>query len=420
MKQAAPLQSFPIDAVREQFPSLHATDDGKPRVYLDNPAGTQVPRSVADAAANALLHCNANLGGYFRTSRIAESVVQKAHEAMAAFVNASSYREVVIAQSMTNLTFHMAQSIARTLKSGDEIVLTRMDHDGNIGPWLMMAEDLGVTVRWVAFNRESWVIAPEDLRAVLSERTKLVALNYASNLTGSINDIAALTAIAKETGALVVVDAVQYAPHGLIDVQALNCDMLACSSYKFFGPHLGILWAREALLESLTAYKVRPQTAELPWKFETGTPQIELQAALTATVDYFDWLGKTCGAEGSARECITAAFAHSRTYETTLVSRLIDGLKHMPRVQIHGITDPSQFDRRVPTVSFNVDGHSPHDIARALAAENVFVWSGNNFALELVRALGLPEDEGVVRIGAAHYNTTAEIDAALAALEHAL
>ncbi len=414
------MSTFPIDAVRAAFPSLAFTDAGKPRTYLDNPAGTQVPSRVAEAAAKALIETNANLGGFFVTSRAAEGVVEHAHRAMATFLNARSYREIVVAQSMTNLTFHIARSIGRTLKAGDEIVVTRMDHDGNIAPWLTLAEDLGLTVRWVPFDRHSWVIEPEAFAAVLSERTRLVALNYASNLTGSINDVTALTRLAKQRGALVYVDAVQFAPHGLVDVQSIGCDFLACSSYKFFGPHLGILWGREELLADLFAYKARPATSELPWKFETGTPQIELQAALSATVDYFTWLGKSVGASDSERERIAAAFTASIQWERTLVQRLIDGLTAIPGVTIYGITDASRFDSRVPTVSFRHANHSPPDIAAALADENIFVWSGNNYALEVVRSIGVEEDEGVLRIGMAHYNTPADVDRALEALRRIL
>jgi cysteine desulfurase family protein (TIGR01976 family) len=406
-------KAFPIDAIRSCFPSLSVTDDGAARTYLDNPAGTQVPKRVADAAAHTLIYANANLGGAFVTSLAAEAVVQRAHEAMATFLGASSYREVAIAQSMTNHTFALSRSIGRTLQRGDEIVVTRMDHDGNVGPWLMLAEDLGLTVRWVEFNEHSWRIEPDALSAQLSSRTRLVALNYASNLTGSINDVTTLTKRAKQAGALVYVDAVQFAPHGTIDVEAIGCDFLACSSYKFFGPHLGIVWGRESLLEELEAYKVRPATTELPWKFETGTPQIELQAALTATVEYVAWLGRQCGAVGDERAQVAGAFGASIPWERELAARLIDGLKRIGDVTIYGITEPADFGARVPTVSFRHARIAPDVIARALAKENVFVWSGHNYALEIVRQLGIPEDEGVVRIGAAHYNTLEEIDRTL-------
>ncbi len=410
------MTAFPIDAVRAQFPALALRDAGQARVYLDNPAGTQVPQRVADAAARCLLETNANLGGYFRTSELAEERVLRAHKAMATMLGAASEREIVVAQSMTNLTFHLSRSIGRRIGPGDEIVVTRMDHDGNIAPWLMMAEERGATIRWLDFDGDSWTIEPAALDAVLSERTKLVALNYASNLTGSINDVRALVSKVHAAGALCYVDAVQLAPHDFIDVQALGCDFLACSSYKFFGPHLGIVYGREGLLDELIAYKVRPATDELPWRYETGTPQIELQAALGATVEYLAWLGTLCGATGSERERICAAFSAASVYERQLVARLIAGLQQIPEVTIYGITDQSRYGSRVPTVSFTHATRTTDEIARDLAGRNIFVWSGNNYALEIVRALGLEESAGVVRIGLAHYNTGSEVDVVLEAL----
>lgn len=394
--------NFPIDEVRAQFPALAVTDAGTPRVYLDNPAGTQVPSRVAEAAARCLLETNANLGGYFTTSLAAEEVVVGAHRAMARFLGASSEREVIIGPSMTSLTFEMSRSIGRRLKAGDEIVVTRMDHDGNISPWLALAEDRDLVVRWVPFDEERWAIEPQALDAVLSDKTRLVALNYASNLTGSINDVRALVERVHGAGALAYVDAVQYAPHGKIDVQAIGCDFLACSSYKFFGPHLGIVWGRESLLEALYAYKVRPQTTELPYKFETGTPQIEQLAALGATVEYLE------------------ALPPFEAYERGLAERLITGLRQIPGVRIIGISDPAHYDRRVPTVSFVHDASRPSEIAQALARRNVLVWSGHNFALETVRQLGIDETQGVVRIGIAHYNTLAEIDLTVDAVASAI
>ncbi|MDP9110719.1 MAG: cysteine desulfurase-like protein [Candidatus Eremiobacteraeota bacterium] len=414
------MKPFPIDAVRKEFPSLSIADDGQPRIYADNPAGTQVPQRVAQAASRCLIESNANLGGYFRTSVLAGAQVDLAHRAMVTMLGAASAAEVIIAQSMTNLTFHVSRSIANMLAPGDEVVVTRMDHDGNVAPWLMMAQDRGLTVRWVDFDKDTWTILPEALDAVLTPRTRLVALNYASNLTGSINDIAALIERVHAAGALAYIDAVQLAPHEFIDVKALGCDFLACSSYKFFGPHLGILWGREALLEDLVAYKVRPATNDLPSRFELGTPQIELQAALAAAVGYFVWLGEACGGSGTPRELIQYAFAAATAYERTLASALIEGLKRFPGVTVHGIVDPARYGSRVPTVSFTHDSKSTDSIARALAAKNIFVWSGNNYALEVVRSLGLDENSGVVRIGLAHYNTAREVQEILKAVEAAI
>lgn len=402
--------TFPIDSVRGDFPALALTDGGKRRIYLDNPAGTQVPRAVADAVARCLLETNANLGGFFPTTVAAGDVVDAAHEAMADFLGALSAEEIIIGANMTTLTYHMSRTLGRDWKPGDEIIVTRMDHEGNVSPWLQLAEDRGLTVRFLPFDTGSWQVEEEALSALLSERTRLVALNYASNLTGSINRVKALTARAKAVGAIVYVDAVQFAPHGLVDVQELGCDFLACSAYKFFGPHMGILWGRRALIDNLVPYKLRCSSNALPERFELGTPQIELMAGLSAAVGYFEALGARAGGEGSRRDRIAAAFAASIAYENRLATRLIDGLSAIGGLTIQGITDPARIGERVPTVSFTVEGIAPDEIVRALAAENIFMWSGHNYAWEIVHQLGIPADHGVVRIGIAHYNTADEIE----------
>ena len=412
--------TFPIDAVRARFPALSITDAGRVRVYLDNPAGTQVPQSVADAVSRCLIESNANLGGTFPTTRAAEAVVNEAHAAMADFLGAAGPEEVIIGANMTTLTLHLSRSICRSFEPGDEIIVTRMDHEGDISPWLEIAADKGLTIRWLPFNEETWQVEPEALAELLNARTRLLALNYASNLTGSVNEVAALTALAKEAGALVYIDAVQLAPHRAIDVQAIGCDFLACSSYKFFGPHLGILWGRRALLEELHAYKCRCSSDALPEKFETGTPQIELLAGLSATVAYYEWLGGQVGSAENRRARITAAFAAAQAYEDRLAIRLIEGLDALPGITIQGITNPNRIGQRVPTVSCRHETVKPAALAQALVDENIFVWAGHNYALEVVRQLGIPDDEGVLRIGIAHYNTEAEVDAAIAAVARAV
>ena len=411
--------NFPIDAVRERFPALELRDEGMPRIYFDNPAGTQVPRSVADAAARCLLETNANLGGFFPTSVAAEQIVERSHRAMAHFLGAESFREIVAGPSMTALTFSIARSLARRFAPGDEIVVTRMDHDGNIAPWLTAAEDRGLVVRWVPFDERTWRIEPAEVERVLSSKTRLVALNYASNLTGSINDVRDLVRRVHAAGALAYVDAVQLAPHRLIDVRALECDFLTCSPYKFFGPHLGVLWARKALLEDLYAYKVRPQTAQLPWKFEVGTPPIEALAALEATVAYFEWLGSIFESDSAPRSRIAAAFDAIEPWERDLTRSLLEGLARIRGVRILGPAAGDRAHPRVPTVSLVHERHSPIVLAQHLAAANVFVWSGHNFALETVRQLGIDEEAGVLRIGLAHYNTPGEIATCLDVLEAA-
>ena len=408
------MHPFPVDDVRSRFPALSAK--GKTPVYLDNPAGTLVPQVVIDAVGNAMVTASSNLGGFFSASRRANEIWRQAHDAAAELVGAATRREVIIGQNMTTLTLHLSRSIGRTLRRGDEIIVTRMDHEGDISPWLLLAEDLGLVVKWLPFSRDSWKIKPDDLQALLSARTRLVALNYASNMTGSVNDVAALAALAHSAGALVYVDAVQLVPHRLPDVAALGCDFLACSSYKFFGPHLGLVWGRESLLAELEPYNCRCSSDGLPERFETGTPQTELRAGLAATIGYLEWLGEATGHDGRRRAKLLGAYASIDAYERVLVRMLIDGLLLIPGVTIHGITSHNRLSERVPTVSFTHDKVSTHVIAKALAEEDIYIWSGHNYALEPARHLGLDEDQGVVRIGIAHYNTATEIEQALGAV----
>ncbi len=405
------MSAFPVDLVRQQFPALAA-----PEAFLDNPAGTQVPRPVIEAVAAALGGAASNLGGNFAASRRADAIYDGAHDAMADLLGAASGREIVIGQSMTMLTFQLSRSLGRGWKAGDEIIVTRMDHEGNVSPWLRLAEERGLTIRWLPFNRETWRIEPEDLQPLLNDRTRLLALNYASNLTGSINEVAALTAMAKAAGALVYVDAVQFAPHGLVDVQALGCDFLACSAYKFFGPHLGVLWGRESILAELYAFAVRCAPQDLPGRHEIGTPQTELFAGLTAAVDYLAWLGGQCGGQGGRRALLAGAYAAATAYEMPLAQRLIDGLGAIPGIKIQGIANSNRLHERVPTVSVTHASHGAISLARALGDQGVNVWSGHNYALEVARHLELDEREGVLRIGLAHYNTAAEVDRLLGAL----
>jgi len=396
--------AFPIERVRNQFPALSSA-----AVFLDNPAGTQVPRSVIEAVCEAMKAAASNTGGYFQASVHAEAIVARAHEAMAELLGAASGREIVIGQSMTMLTFQMARSLGREWAAGDEIIVTRMDHEGNVSPWLELAEERRLTVRWLPMNRDTWRIEPQDLRSLLSNKTRLLALNYASNMTGSINPVAELTSLAREAGALVYVDAVQFVPHRAVEVAALGCDFLTCSSYKFFGPHLGVLWGRERRLSDLHAQAVRCGPQDPPGRHEIGTSQTELFAGLAATVDYWVWLGEQMGAVGGRREKIKRAYQAAEEYETPLTAQLIQGLAQIPDVRIRGISTASALSQRVPTVSINHPAKRPSILAKALAAEGINVWSGHNYAFELANYLGLDED-GVLRIGLAHYNTAAEVD----------
>jgi cysteine desulfurase family protein (TIGR01976 family) len=407
-----------IAAIRAEFPSLSVTDAGQPRVYLDNPAGTQVPRRVIEAVSDCLLRANANLGGFFATSRLAGELVDGAHAAMRDFLNARDAGEIVFGQNSTSLVLHVSRSIGRELVAGDEIVLTRMDHDANVGPWLMLAEDRGLVVKWWDFDPASWELDLARLDALLTSRTRLVAVNHASNALGTLTDVAAVVRRAHAAGAMVFVDAVQSAPHVPLDVQALGCDFLVCSPYKFYGPHQGVLYGRREHLERMTAYRVRPAGEELPHKYETGTLSHEGMAGTAAAVEHFAWIGRTLGgaAGASRREALVAAFATLATHENALTRRLLDGLATIPDLQVLGITDAARAARRVPTVSFVWDRHEPAAIARRMAEHNIFVWSGHNYALEIYRTLGR-ESSGGLRIGFAQYNTAAEVDRVLEVLD---
>jgi len=415
---------YPIDAIRGQFPALSIKDDGRPRIYLDNPAGTQVPERVLERTRQAMVEANANLGGFFTTTLASEELFVEGHAAMADMLNAASDSEVVFGANMTTLTLHISRSIARMLQPGDEIIVSRMDHDANIAPWLLLAEDRDLTVKWLDFDLGSYQFADDAIDPLLSDRTRLLALGYASNCTGTINEVKAIGAKAKAAGAMVYVDAVQYAPHGPIDVQDLGCDFLACSPYKFFGPHQGVLWGREDLLNEMFAYKVRPASSALPDKFETGTPSFEAIAGTLGAVEYFEEIGRAYAGDHLAKyghmsdraAHVHGALDYLGAYELDITRRLVTGLETLPGVTIHGITNANVFHMRVPTVSISVAGHHPEKLARAMAEQNIFVWSGDNYALEPVRKLGLQDKGGVLRIGPAHYNTAQEIDTCLEVL----
>ena len=416
--------SFDLEAVRSQFPALALTDNGTRRIYFDNPGGTQVPASVADAVADCLLTKNANLGAYFTTSIEAGDVVQSAREAMADFLNAPSASEIILGQNMTTITLHLSRSIGRTLKPGDEIVLSKMDHDANIGPWLQLARDLDVEVKWLPFSEDTFEFDLTVLDEIFTERTRLVCVGGASNMTGTINDVAAICAKAKEIGALTYIDGVQSAPHLPIDVQELDCDFFVCSPYKFFGPHQGVLWGRREILESLEPYKPRPLTSELPWCFESGTQSHEGAAGILACVEYFAEIGRTMAGDymqnwsqfSGRRQQIHAAMELLFDYEKTLASHLIDGLLEIGGVTIQGISAKDAENRRVPTVSFTHESVAPDDIAKALAEQNIYVWSGDFYAVDAAKTLGVYDTGGTLRVGPVHYNSIKEIDELLQSL----
>ena len=407
---------FDLDAVRAQFPALTLTDSGRRRIYFDNPAGTQVPQSVADAMSRCLLETNANAGGRFVTSKAADEIVEGARAAMADFLNAGTPDEIVFGQNMTTLTLHISRSIGRLFQRGDEIILSRMDHDANVWPWVLLARDLDLEIKWLSFDTESFEFDLDRLDDLFSSRTRLVCIGGASNLLGTINDIASVCARARGVGALTYIDGVQSVPHVVTDVQAIGCDFLACSPYKFFGPHQGVLYGRRELLEQLEPYKVRPAPDRYPGCFETGTQCHEGFAGITAAVDYFAWIGETMAGVSGRRRALTAAMDLLFDYEKILAGHLIDGLLEIDGVRVLGITDESAMDRRVPTVSFTHARAAPGDIAQHLADDNIFVWNGHNYAVEVAKSLGIYESGGAVRIGPVHYNSVGEIDETLGVL----
>ena len=415
---------FDLESVRSQFPALSIADNGVRRIYFDNPAGTQVPASVAHAMSNCLLNTNANLGGYFASSSEAGELVRGSRAAMADFLNAPSPDEIIFAQNMTTVTLHMSRSIGRLFAPGDEIILSQMDHDANVWPWVLMARDLDLKVKWLPFNKETFEFDLDVVDGLLTERTRLLCVGGASNLTGTINDVAAICGKARDAGALTYIDAVQSAPHVATDVQKIACDFLVCSAYKFFGPHQGILWARREVLERLEPYKVRPAPSEIPDCFETGTQSHEDFAGVAAAIDYFGWIGETMAQDyqeswshlSGRRQNVHAAMDCLFDYEKSLAVHLIAGLGRLDGVTVQGITAAGAMDRRVPTVAFTHDSIAPSAIAQGLAKQNIFVWSGHNYAVEVAKSLGIYETGGAVRIGPVHYNSRDEVDKVIGVL----
>jgi cysteine desulfurase family protein (TIGR01976 family) len=426
--------------IRAQFPSLAQTVNGNPAVFLDGPGGTQVPQRVIDAISNYLGRDNANTDGAYATSRRTNAAIAEARAAMADFLNCGA-DEIVFGPNMTTLTYAMSRAIGRDLGPGDEILVTRLDHDANVSPWLAL-EEKGVTIRWAEIHPGDCTLDIEDLAAKLNSKTKLVAIGYASNAVGTINPVKEIVRIAHAAGALAYVDAVHYGPHGLIDVAALDCDFLVCSTYKFFGPHMGVLFGKREHLQRLHPYKVRPLTDAIPNRWEWGTLNHECIAGITACVDYIADLGTNgVGATTShvgtdafvrpssearlketstRRAAIVAAFEAIHRHEHALMNRLITGLSQIPKLKIYGITDPSCFAWRCPTLAVRVvnqtGDQTPLALATKLGDRGFFTWDGNYYALNLTERLDVEKSGGFLRIGLVHYNTAEEVDRLLKAL----
>jgi len=413
----APTDTIALDLtwVRSQFPSLSQTVAGQPAVFLDGPGGTQVPQRVIDAISGYLKNSNANTCGAYATSRRTDAVIADARAAMADFFRCDK-DEVVFGPNMTTLTFALSRSMGRELGPGDEILLTHLDHDANVSPWRAL-EEHGVTIRFVEINPADCTLNMADLAQKLSSRTRVVAVGYASNAVGTINDVREIVRLAHQKGALAYIDAVHYAPHGPIDVRALDCDFLVCSSYKFFGPHMGILYGKREHLQRLQPYKVRANTNAVPQRWEWGTLNHECIAGIAACVEYLADLGRQVDPSASARRAaLLAAYGAIQQHERGLAEKLIRGLLALPGLKFYGISDLAKLDRRCPTVAVRIAGHTPLQLATKLGERGIFTWDGNYYALDLTERLDVEKDGGFLRIGLAHYNTAAEVERLLQSL----
>src|SRR5256886_2169184 len=427
-----------VQWIRSQFPSLTQTLNGHPAAFLDGPGGTQVPQRVIDAIADYPRRDNANTGGAYATSRRTDAMIAEARAAMADFFHCGA-DEVAFGPNMTTLTFAISRAIGRELKPGDEILVTRLDHDANVSPWLAMAEDRGVTVRWAEIHEDDCTLDMADLASKINKNTRLVAAGYASNAVGTINPAKEIVRLAHAAGALAYIDAVHYGPHGLIDVAALDCDFLACSTYKVFGPHLGVLFGKREHLKRFRPYKVRPLTDAIPYRWEWGTLNHECIAGVAACVEYLADLGRHALTDGEKlenvgtaapgcppsaarpsasprRAAIEAAYEAIHEHERGLMERIIAGLLKIPGLKLYGIADPARFDQRCATLAVRIDGHTPLQLATKLGDRGFFTWDGNYYALNLTEQFDVEKSGGFLRIGLVHYNTTDEVDRLLAGL----
>ncbi|MBD2339129.1 cysteine desulfurase-like protein [Calothrix sp. FACHB-156] len=449
------MHHFDLKWIRGQFPALTQKINGKPVIFCDGPGGTQVPGAVLDAISDYLVRSNANAHGAFATSARTDALLTAARAATADFLGCHS-DEVVFGANMTTLTFSVSRAIGRELQPGDEIIVTQLDHYANVSPWYAL-EEKGVVVREVSFNVEDCTLDMGELERLINKRTKLVAIGFASNGVGTINDVAKAVSLAHAVGALVFVDAVHYAPHAPLNVHALDCDFLACSAYKFFGPHVGVLYGKREHLARLTPYKVKPAPDDVPSRWETGTLNYEGLAGLVAAINYLTKLGchvspavdnelisalieadkegletfhcpsfltspdsatpAITSAYHSRRAALVAAMSSIQQYERELSHKLIPGLLAIPGLKLYGITDPQRFNWRTPTVGFRLAGQTPESVAKALGDRGIFSWHGHFYAIALIEKLGIEPTTGLVRIGLTHYNTAEEIEQLLQALQ---
>lgn len=413
--KSAVVARFDVEWARVQFPALQQSVNGRPAVFFDAPGGTQVPQRVIDAISNYLATSNANTHGAFITSERTDEIYSGAHAAMADFFNCDP-DEVVFGANMTTLTFALSRSIGRDLKSGDELLVTQLDHDANVSPWVAL-EERGAKVRTADVKLADCTLDMFDLQAKVRRNTRLVAVGYAANAVGTINDVAEVVRLAHGVGAMAFIDAVHFAPHGLIDVRALDCDFLACSSYKFFGPHLGVMYGKREHLQRLRPYKLRACTEQLPDRWESGTQNHEGMAGVIAAIEYLADLGRHHAPEACLRRgSLAAAYEVIGQHERELSARLIGGLLEISGLTFYGIKDPAKFDWRTPTVAIRMEGYTPRELAEHLGKRGIFTWDGNYYAVDLAERLGVQKSGGMLRIGLAHYNTAEEVDRLLSEL----
>ena len=401
---------MPLDLawVRAQFPSLAQRVNGHPAAFLDGPGGTQVPQRVIDAISEYLKSSNANTCGAYATSRRTDEVIAEARAAMADFLRCDA-DEIVFGPNMTSLTFAISRAIGRELGPGDEILLTHLDHSANVSPWQAL-EERGVKIQFADVHEADCTLSLDDLAGKITPRTKVVAVGYASNAVGTINDVKTIIRLAHEAGALAYIDAVHYAPHGPIDVRELDCDFLACSTYKFFGPHMGVLYGKHEHLARLAPYKVRANTNAVPQRWEHGTLNHECIAGITACAEYIADLGRRSEDVPGRRQAIQAAYRAIQNHERGLTDKMLSGLRNIPGLRLYGISDPARIASRCPTFAVRIEGHTPLELATRLGERGIFTWDGNYYAINLTERLGVEKDGGFLRIGFVHYNPEAEVD----------
>ena len=402
-----------VEAIRSRFPALSRPGPGGiPPVYADAPGGSQVPLDVIEAVTGRYREGLSNTHGAFPTSEDTDTTIAAARRAAADLIGADP-GEIVVGPNATTLLFHLSRSFAKTLGRGDEVVVTRLDHDANVRPWVLAARDAGATIRWVDVDDRDVTLEVGSFDAALSDRTKLVAFTLASNAIGTITPAADLVRRARSTGAVVAVDGVHFAPHRLLDLHGVGADVVACSPYKFFGPHLGVLAVRRELLETWDPYKLVPAPDEAPERWETGTQNHEALAGLTAAVDYLASLG---GEAGTRRVQLAAAYEEIGAHERGLADRFLAGVAELPEVRVWGIVDRSRLAERTPTFAIRVGDDPPAETAKRLGERGIFVWDGDYYAREIMLRLGLFDSGGAVRVGFCHYHSHDDVDRVLDAL----